>query len=194
MGTRNLTAVKKGGQYKVAQYGQWDGYPSGQGSTILSFLHTLKDKANMDLFLAKIDQLTFATDADIESINQRIKSDNISDWSSVWPELSRDTGGEILSLIMQSEQPLKLRDEIKFAADSLFCEYAYVVDFDTNTFEIFMGFNEKPLQEGDRFYGMTREGRQNEYHPVRLVKSYQISDLPSAEQFISDLELSCDED
>jgi hypothetical protein len=148
----------------------------------------------MDLFLAKIDQLTFATDADIESINQRINSDNISDWSSVWPELSRDTGGKILSLIMQSEQPLKLQDEIKFAADSLLCEYAYVVDFDTNTFEIFNGFNEKPLQEGDRFYGMVREGMKNEYHPVRLVKSYQISDLPSAEQFISDLEPSCDED
>jgi len=27
MGTRNLTCVMKDGQYKVAQYGQWDGYP-----------------------------------------------------------------------------------------------------------------------------------------------------------------------
>ena len=31
MGTRNLTAVYLDGQYKVAQYGQWDGYPEGQG-------------------------------------------------------------------------------------------------------------------------------------------------------------------
>ena len=28
MGTRNLTCVFKDGEYKVAQYGQWDGYPS----------------------------------------------------------------------------------------------------------------------------------------------------------------------
>ena len=27
MGTRNLTVVYLDGQYKVAQYGQWDGYP-----------------------------------------------------------------------------------------------------------------------------------------------------------------------
>lgn len=32
MGTRNLTAVYLDGQYKVAQYGQWDGYPEGQGN------------------------------------------------------------------------------------------------------------------------------------------------------------------
>ena len=38
MGTRNLTVVKYKDEYKIAQYGQWDGYPNGQGVTILSFL------------------------------------------------------------------------------------------------------------------------------------------------------------
>lgn len=41
MGTRNLTAVYLDGQYKVAQYGQWDGYPEGQGITVLTFLLSL---------------------------------------------------------------------------------------------------------------------------------------------------------
>jgi len=32
MGTRHLSmAYNKGGEVKVAQYGQWDGYPEGQG-------------------------------------------------------------------------------------------------------------------------------------------------------------------
>ncbi|MHC5949058.1 hypothetical protein ACVXZ3_04645 [Providencia hangzhouensis] len=38
MGTRHLICVAKDGDYKVAQYGQWDGYPSGQGLTLLTFL------------------------------------------------------------------------------------------------------------------------------------------------------------
>lgn len=47
MGTRNLTAVYLDGQYKVAQYGQWDGYPEGQGITVLTFL---RDKMDLELF------------------------------------------------------------------------------------------------------------------------------------------------
>ena len=38
MGTRFLTAVFADGQYRVAQYGQWDGYPEGAGVNILHFL------------------------------------------------------------------------------------------------------------------------------------------------------------
>ena len=43
MGTRNLTVVFMDGEYKVAQYGQWDGYPEGQGITCFNFLHDKMD-------------------------------------------------------------------------------------------------------------------------------------------------------
>ena len=35
MGTRNLTIVYYDGDYRVAQYGQWDGYPEGAGIEVL---------------------------------------------------------------------------------------------------------------------------------------------------------------
>ncbi len=45
MGTRNLTLVKdKEGKTKVAQYGQWDGYPEGQGTTILNFIRSKENR------------------------------------------------------------------------------------------------------------------------------------------------------
>ena len=40
MGTRNLTKViDKEGNIRVAQYGQFDGYPSGQGANIVGFIN-----------------------------------------------------------------------------------------------------------------------------------------------------------
>ena len=42
MGTRNLTMVYLNGEYKVAQYGQWDGYPEATGCLILKFLTGVK--------------------------------------------------------------------------------------------------------------------------------------------------------
>ena len=38
MGTRNLISVIENKKPVIAQYGQWDGYPSGQGVDILEFL------------------------------------------------------------------------------------------------------------------------------------------------------------
>ena len=40
MGTRHLICAHKDGKYPIAQYGQWDGYPEGQGVDVLSFLHS----------------------------------------------------------------------------------------------------------------------------------------------------------
>lgn len=55
MGTRNSTLVKSKGKVKVAQYGQWDGYPTGQGQTIADFLNSdvdLEDFAKKETVLS----------------------------------------------------------------------------------------------------------------------------------------------
>ena len=62
MGTRNLTIVKADEVTRVAQYCQWDGYPSGQGATVLDFLH----KANLEKFKEKVEKLHFLSDREIE--------------------------------------------------------------------------------------------------------------------------------
>lgn len=55
MGTRNLTMViDRKGEIKVAQYGQWDGYPSGQGATILEFA---KDKEKMSKLEKELEKM-----------------------------------------------------------------------------------------------------------------------------------------
>lgn len=37
MGTRNTTRIYFNNELRVAQYGQWDGYPSGQGKDFMNF-------------------------------------------------------------------------------------------------------------------------------------------------------------
>ena len=49
MGTRNLTMViDKRGDLKVAQYGQWDGYPEGWGVEILNFARDKEKMAKLE--------------------------------------------------------------------------------------------------------------------------------------------------
>lgn len=191
MGTRHLTLVALDGKYKVAQYGQWDGYPSGQGVTALKFCRDMDRAA----FTEKVRAAQFLTDKDIEELNARIESEKIQDWSKKWPWLSRDAGAEILKMVMDHEPGIKLQDRTDFAADSLFCEWAYVIDLDAGTLEVFKGYNQTPLAEGERFFGVTSSDPVGQgYEPVKHLHTFKLDALPSKEEFLSILEPDDDEE
>lgn len=190
MGTRNLTIVKIDNQYKVAQYGQWDGYPEGQGATVLEFLKSY----NRRVFEQKVRNCSFLTEQESDQINTECEhlAHNNWCWQDKWPELSRDTGAKILQLISSSENGLKLQNELDFAADSLFCEWAYVIDFDINKLEVYEGFNKNPLGSNDRFFNLKSNPNSMEtdskYFPIKIVKSYDLDNLPTLEQMVKDCE------
>lgn len=198
MGTRHLTAVQLDGEYKIAQYGQWDGYPSGQGIDVLKFLNT----ANLEAFRDKLRRVHFSTPEEQEaawveagaSPGSKLASISVGDaLKKTHPELSRDTGAGVLDVVLRSTAPEKLvlGNAIKFAQDSLFCEWAYVIDLDANILEVYEGFNKNPVAEG-RFAGPVQIGHDGPgsdgYGPVTLVKTYPLNALPSEAQFLADLE------
>ena len=46
------------------------------------------------------------------------------------PALSRDTGAKVLDIILESQTGTELLDSRSFAEDTLFCEFAYVINLD----------------------------------------------------------------
>lgn len=190
MGTRNLTAVYIDGEYKIAQYGQWDGYPEGQGKTALNFARTIKESEDRAAFAEKVRKCRFITEAEIEERNAKIRSGKIKNWTMVWPELSRDTCADILKMVAQSDDGMVLQNDLDFAADSLFCEWAWVLDLDAGTFEGYEGFNQaNPLTEEDRFFFLNdkaeKDHRDQQYHPVKLAAKWSLDNLPTDEDFLA---------
>lgn len=186
MGTRNLTAVYVDGEYKVAQYGQWDGYPEGQGMTCLAFARKfLANKADREAFANKVRACSWITEEEIARRNAMIDNGVVKNWTKLWPELSRDTCSEILELVARSENGLLLNNRIAFAADSLFCEWAWVIDLDAGTFEGYIGFNQcRELTPEDRFYFL-REKAEHGYLPVTLSAKWSLDDLPEKDDFLA---------
>jgi hypothetical protein len=193
MGTRNLTAVVVNGQYKVAQYGQWDGYPEGQGLTILNFLKNF-DEAQ---FRKRLEAVRFVTDEEVHgwyvaagSKGEKFVSMDVHDKvMATHPYINRDHGGAILELIATSDGPVEVQDSLNFVSDSLFCEWAYVVDLGKRTFEVYKGFNHSPVPAGERFADMVlREPASDgsKYYPVRLVAIFSLDKLPEEAKFLKD--------
>lgn len=175
MGTRHLVAVKLDGEYRIAQYGQWDGYPSGQGATVLEFL----SKWDRPLFEKKLRASGFYTPDELKALWH-------GDWLDRNPHISRDTGADILQIVQDAPDGIKLKNAIDFAGDSLFCEYGYVIDLDGNVLEVFKGFNKEPLADNERFAKAPRDNE--EYYPIRRIAQYPLYSLPSAEAFLKQLE------
>jgi hypothetical protein len=181
MGTRHLIAVQLDGLYRIAQYGQWDGYPDGQGADILNFLEGL----DRERFEAKLRAASFYTQTELESESDRFKREGIN-WQRDYPWLSRDAGADILSHVLNQPAGIKLKNSIDFAGDSLMCEWCYVIDLDANRLEVHKGFNKQPLEHHERFANSPLD--HDEYKQVRLVHWYALDDLPTAEQMGKDCE------
>ena len=186
MGTRHQIAIQINGEYKVAQYGQWDGYPSGQGLEVLWFL---RDQMDEKIFVNNLRNVHQLTEWERDTLFDR-GEDNVL--KRLFPEFDRDTSWQILPII-QRGNCFRIINQITFAADSLFCEWAYVIDFDKRTFEVYQGFNKEPLTPEDRFYEL-REYEELPYHGVKLVKSWSLDGLPTNEEFVSALEKEDEEE
>lgn len=200
MGTRNLTAVFYKGEYRIAQYGQWDGYPEGQGMTALKFLRERMNRPEFERALLNIEQIT---DGEIKNAWIEAGADPFSDFVTpdvsrkfreIHPELSRDTGAEILEIVQNHPDGIKLNLDLAFAAESLFCEWAWVIDLDAGTFEGYEGFNEsRELTEEDRFYFL-RDKESDGYHGVVLAGKWSLDALPTPEEFLDYFSVNEDED
>jgi hypothetical protein len=189
MGTRHLTMIIQNGKPALAQYGQWDGYPEGQGATVLKFLTAGLLDAQ---FLANLARCYEPTDQQIEALwgeagglKNGMASMAVSEkFEKLYPTLHRNIGAGVLQLIHDAapNQNLPLRMREDFAADSLFCEWAYVIDLDKRQFEVFKGFNKESLAQGDRFFHLQKEGE--EYKPVRRITAFPLDKLPSQGAFL----------
>ena len=192
MGTRHITAVVSEGQFVVAQYGQWDGYPTGAGNDIVAIISDKIDQLKASLkHIVPVDSDTVerywsecgAQDwgADKETC-QRFKVKHMT--------LDRDIGPDVLNILIHTEDPVELYLDVGFIANGLFCEWVYVVDLDSGMFEVYQGFQIHPSE--NRFSTMF-EGGTNGYYPPKLVATYPLDDLPTSEQLVK-LEKDCEQD
>lgn len=189
MGTRNLTCVVKNGEFKVAQYCQWDGYPSGQGKTIVDFIQRrLKDSDSLTTFNKRVSEVTEISAEDLKSKwvecgaspNSDMVNLAVSDkFNEKYPQYHRDFGARILDYVFENENT-KVQSDVEFAGDSLFCEWAYVLDLDNNVLEVYKGFNTTPLNSSERFakFFHEKDHRQDkQYHPVKLFESIPFTEV-----------------
>lgn len=124
MGTRHLIIVKdKTGTTKISQYGQWDGYPSGQGRNILAFLKQM-NYPEFDKQLRKLREVTQTEVDEIDKLGE--------EWPEKYPYLSRDCGSKILQ--MTQDGKVKFVSICTQKEADRWCEGFYTIDLKKRKF------------------------------------------------------------
>jgi len=158
MGTRHYQRViDRNGKTVVAQYGQWDGYPEGQGKDILHFLSSVKLDA-YEQALTNVRKMTKEDEKDFEKFGKDWDESDPSHWKVEYPQLSRDTGSRIHWLILSNQVKFVSHTDAKEALQ--WCEGFYTINFKDRTFT-------------SEFHGDTT--------------TYSLDELPSAEQYLADM-------
>jgi hypothetical protein len=123
MGTRHRQAViTKEGYLKIQQYGQWDGYPSGQGKDILAYLRN----GNLDKYQEQLGKVNLITE------EQRKSVESDENWERNYPYISRDCGSDIHQMIEDGN--VKFVAHIDEDEAKEWCEGFYTIDFQKGFF------------------------------------------------------------
>lgn len=184
MGTRGAFGVVVDGVEKIG-YNQYDSYPEGHGVENLQWIRSIiergfeNDTRQLALDAKLVDDTVVAEKEDIEKLsaftNLSVSEQSTDDWYC----LTRNTHGQI-RLMLDCGYIL---DGSDFPYDGLFCEWAYIVDFDARMFEVYQGGMQNVEAEGRFAHGSISD---NGYGPVSLIASYGFDELPSDEDFLID--------
>lgn len=181
MGTRGFISFVADGQTKTG-YNQFDAYPGGFGMDVLVWLRAVDPEAAKvrAQALRVVDDSAPPTDADIEQLKSYFDPRvGRQGEPPSWYQLLRGTQGDPAAILDAGA----IEDASGFPADSLFAEWGYVIDFDAMAFEVYEGFQKAKHSDG-RFADMPPV-RDREYFPVRLAKSWPLSDLPDNAAFMA---------
>jgi hypothetical protein len=182
MGTRNVTVIKSNGVFKCAQYGQWDGYPETTGVIVLHHLR----KLNLNYLKEVVNKSEFVDDDYVEKTYNEFADcyhDNDIDevFKEEYPEFSRDTGADIIDLIANTTDGLKLVDYSDFINDPM-CAFAYVIDLDRMVLETYGKCLELPT--------LSNEDKVLKDFSINLYRVDNIDNLPSDDEYTKFFEVN----
>jgi hypothetical protein len=184
------------GKYALAQYGQWDGYPEGQGATALEFCRKTQDSFGWVHFREQLKRVRFVESDELRKMYDSVGADG-SGWVGMdvsakfdakWPYFSRDHGAKILEMVNNANGEVLTSYDLNFAGDSLMCEWVCVVDLDKGVLEFYEGFNHKPLDDNARFASLPCSDNKHcsdKYYQCALVVSWPLYALPLKKDFLA---------
>ncbi len=177
MGTRGLYGFRYRGIDKTT-YNHYDSYPEYLGTKMTEYC------ANHDVeTMKKIYDNIYLVDVNSKPTRSEILMCTSAGWCDTdvdgqtrndWYCLLRNTQGKLECYDNYNDGMLPMRDSHEFILDSLFCEYAYIINLDEEVLEFWVGFQTDPW-DGNRYGNTAEDG----YYPCALRYKIPLDQITS---------------
>ncbi len=176
MGTRGILGFRIGGKDKLT-YNHNDSYPGGLGSDVVKAVLKMK-RMGWAAVKGKAKAIRLVTDKKPPTPADVQKCKFVSDLSvssgatKEWYCLLRGIQGNLLGYLQLG----LMEDSHKFIADSLSCEWGYIINLDSMMLEVYKGFQSSPHNKG-RYAHL--EKVDNDYYPCALLLEIDLDAVDS---------------
>ena len=173
MGPRGVYGFRIDQKDKVT-YNHFNSYPKNLGKNVLLFIARtpLKQLKNIAQNITLVDHYSVPSQ-DLIKKYKRFSNLNVSRGSNRgWYYLLRDTQGD---LFPYNDGLQHLIDYHEFLYDSLYCEWAYIINLDKDLLEVYKGFNKNIYAKGR--YAKQSIADNLDYLGVTLIKEIPLRDI-----------------
>lgn len=183
MGTRGAIGFIVDGKEKVT-YNHYDSYPSSLGLEVLEFIA----KTKIEEIREGARKIEIVDEGSKPSAEQKarlkeftdlgVAGQSDDDWYCLLRQAQGNLGAHLKCGVMT--------DSHQFLSDSLFCEWAYLINLDTGKLEVYRGFNRNPKGAGRYVGTLTKKeiaehkrthGDDRPYYGVTLLQEHDLAEL-----------------
>lgn len=182
MGTRGSYGFFKDGESKLT-YNHFDSYPTGLGFEVVKFIkkHSNKELNNMFDSLALVKEKDYPTQQEEVNLKKLGFGTEYKNKKLTWYEI---LGSHFGDLNLYSNGLNYMIDYTDFIKESLFCEWAYIINLNSNELEIYVGFQKEPNNNRYCIDIPSKSG----YYNCKLIKSIPLDVIRNFFDF-KDLEI-----
>lgn len=181
MGTRGLYGLRKN-DFDKTTYNHFDSYPDCLGRKIIEFINKYGNKLEeMYDNIILVNEEQKATKEQVEECFQYLDLSVSEKREDEWYCLLRNTQGDLEPYLNGLKYMIDNHD---FILDSLFCEYAYIINLDTNKLEFWVGFQSK--SDPNNRYGTNKLEENSKYYPCKLMKEIDLTEIMAMDEVAID--------
>lgn len=190
MSTRGLYGVRLNGVDKCT-YNHSDSYPSWLGRKIVEFCanNTLEKLQKFHDNIILVSENSKPTEEQIAKCikagyySRYVSSKSVEDWYCLLKNLQQNF--DVYQECIDNDQEIFMINETNFIKDSLFCEYAYIINLDDETLEFYKGCQRIP--QDDNRYGVMPD--EDGYYPCKLMLTFQLDELDDIDSIVNIMEI-----